>query len=617
MNRVFRLFTVGLLFAVIAGAILALTLPNIVGAQPTTTTTAPSTTPNPSVTVPPSTTTSAGSTTTTAPASGTNATQPVPDALPQANASHGQALYNQQCLICHDVDAEGDGPVHTFFIPEPANLTAVRDAPGMAFSIVQNGLPGTAMPAHRNFSQSDFNDIIAYVETKPLDTTREWSNAWSVAKTPDIAKAQSVYYQACADCHGNDGKGGGPWGENAYVWPRPANLTAQSSDIGRTFDIITNGIPGTFMAPQAPKFSEDARYALALYVMGFLNPKSQDTIATGSIGQRTNPYTADNQGAWMDGQMGARFYCEYCHGAEVNGTAIAPQLTDRFWRYDGGTDRALFLLIEQGVPGKLMPPHNVLSEDTRWRIITFIRHRGGLPNPLKVTGTSGNPSALGGASTTTSGSSGGSSESTAGQGAATSNPNQQQGTPTSGGSSTGSSAGMIMPGALTFASTNLQSGLAMTTTNANAVTVEMYNDAFQPANLVVAPGTRVIWINHDATDHTSTMNDWDPEQNSAQQVPGAWDSGPLDPGKSFSAVFTQPGTSMYQCSIHPYMIGSVTVDVSMIGTYSPIGRAGTGLGWWWAAIGVGIVIVLVVLFFAVVWGRWVGRHRAAPPPAAR
>jgi plastocyanin/mono/diheme cytochrome c family protein len=585
MNRLSRLLAVGLLLAVVAGITLALTLSSIAGAQPTSSTVAP-TGPNPSVTIPPSTTTSAGATTTTTPASSTNVTQPTPDTLPQANPGHGQALYNQQCLICHDVDAEGDGPVHSLFIPEPANLTAVRDAPAMASSIIMNGLPGTAMPAHRNFQQGDINDIVAYVETQPLDTTREWSDAWATPRLPDTAKAQSVFYQACADCHGNDGKGDGAWADkNPYVWPKPANLTAQSSDIGRVFDIITNGIPGTFMAPQAPKFSEEARYALALYVIGFLNPKSQDTVETGSIGMRTNPYTADNEGVWLDGEKDARLYCEYCHGGEVNGTALAPKLTDRQWRYDGGTDKGLFEVILQGVPGKLMPPHPTLSEDTRWRLITFIRHRGGLPDPLKATGTSGNPSSLGGAVTTTSGGSSASST----------------------GSATGSSTGMLTPGALTYATRKI-SAVDFLVTSAPTVSVEMYNDAFQPANLVVAPGTRVVWVNKDPTAHTTTMNDWDPDKKGAEQVPGAWDSGPLNPGKTFSAVFTQPGTSMYQCAIHPYMIGSVSVDVSMIGAYSPIGRAGAGLGWWWAAIGVGIVIVLVIAFFALVWGRWVGRR---------
>jgi plastocyanin/mono/diheme cytochrome c family protein len=588
LNRTIRLLVTGLAVVVATGLLLMTTLANRTAAQPTTSSSAPAQSPNPSETLPPSTSTSGPAT--TAPANTTGATQPAAAPLPAANPGHGQALYVQQCLICHDVDAEGDGPVHTLFVPEPANLTAVKDAPDMAFSIFQNGLLGTAMPAHRNLSRADFNDIIAYLETMPLDTTRQWSNAWSIVKEPNPALAQSIYAQACADCHGTSGKGDGPWvSASPYVWPRPADFTARSSDLGRVFDTITNGIPGTFMAPQAPKFTEAARYALALYVLGFLDPTSKDTIATGSVGDRTDPYSADNAPVWLDGQNESRLYCEYCHGGEVNGTLIAPDLTDRTWRYGGGTDAALFEVIQKGIPGKLMPPHAVLSEDMRWRIITFIRHRGGLPDPLKASKTSGNPSTLGGASNTS----------------------------TSGSSSAGSSTLSGQPGVLTFGSTAAQ-GLALTRDYSSTVYVDIKDLSFQPANLVVAPGTRVIWTNRDDTLHTTTMNDWDPAKSKADQPPGAWDSAELSPGESFSAVFSQPGTSMYLCLIHPTMIGSISVDVSMIGAYSPIGRAGIHLGWWWAAIGVAIAIAALLVFRLVIWGRFLGpgSGRAGSPPTS-
>jgi plastocyanin len=40
---------------------------------------------------------------------------------------------------------------------------------------------------------------------------------------------------------------------------------------------------------------------------------------------------------------------------------------------------------------------------------------------------------------------------------------------------------------------------------------------------------------------------------------GAFNSGPLAPGASYSFTFTQQGTYGYLCTIHPNMIGSVTV----------------------------------------------------------
>ena len=79
-------------------------------------------------------------------------------------------------------------------------------------------------------------------------------------------------------------------------------------------------------------------------------------------------------------------------------------------------------------------------------------------------------------------------------------------------------------------------------------TVSIKNFAFNPPNATVAPGTTVTWVNNDQTAHTVTAND------------GAFDSGTLQPGQSYSFVFDKPGTYAYHCNIHPYMTATVTVS---------------------------------------------------------
>src|SRR5215212_6245409 len=77
-------------------------------------------------------------------------------------------------------------------------------------------------------------------------------------------------------------------------------------------------------------------------------------------------------------------------------------------------------------------------------------------------------------------------------------------------------------------------------------TVSIKNFAFNPPNATVAPGTTVTWVNNDQTAHTVTAND------------GAFDSGTLQPGQSYSFKFDKAGTYAYHCNIHPAM----TVTVS-------------------------------------------------------
>jgi plastocyanin len=81
--------------------------------------------------------------------------------------------------------------------------------------------------------------------------------------------------------------------------------------------------------------------------------------------------------------------------------------------------------------------------------------------------------------------------------------------------------------------------------SANAVSIVDF--AFQPASIEVPAGSTVTWTNTGAVTHTVTADD------------GAFDSGQLKPGTSFSQTFTTPGTYTYHCEIHPQMTGTVVV----------------------------------------------------------
>lgn len=82
--------------------------------------------------------------------------------------------------------------------------------------------------------------------------------------------------------------------------------------------------------------------------------------------------------------------------------------------------------------------------------------------------------------------------------------------------------------------------------NGNSVAVA--NFAFSPASLTVKVGTKVTWTNNDSVTHTVTENQ------------GAFDSGQLPPGKSFSFTFTKAGTYSYHCNIHPSMTATIVVQ---------------------------------------------------------
>ncbi len=85
------------------------------------------------------------------------------------------------------------------------------------------------------------------------------------------------------------------------------------------------------------------------------------------------------------------------------------------------------------------------------------------------------------------------------------------------------------------------------TPGAEACTIDIRDLAYQPAQTEVAVGTTITWTNSDTVPHTATHTD------------GAFDSGILDPGQSFSYTFDEAGTFDYICLVHPEMKGTIVV----------------------------------------------------------
>ena len=79
------------------------------------------------------------------------------------------------------------------------------------------------------------------------------------------------------------------------------------------------------------------------------------------------------------------------------------------------------------------------------------------------------------------------------------------------------------------------------------ITVDIRDHAFNPAQLNVAPGTTVRFVNNDTKPHTATADN------------GLFDTGELQPGYSFDVVLDGAGTVTYHCELHPYMQESIVV----------------------------------------------------------
>ena len=93
-----------------------------------------------------------------------------------------------------------------------------------------------------------------------------------------------------------------------------------------------------------------------------------------------------------------------------------------------------------------------------------------------------------------------------------------------------------------------------TETNVNIDTkvdvVAIQNFAFAQTTLTVKKGDKVMFTNKDTVAHTATADG------------GAWDSGLLSTGQSFTldASKLAPGTYAYHCTPHPNMKATIIVQ---------------------------------------------------------
>ena len=71
--------------------------------------------------------------------------------------------------------------------------------------------------------------------------------------------------------------------------------------------------------------------------------------------------------------------------------------------------------------------------------------------------------------------------------------------------------------------------------------------AYAPNPVSISVGGTVTWTNNDSTAHTATGDN------------GSFSSGSIAPGGKFSQTFSTAGTFTYKCTIHPNMVGTVTV----------------------------------------------------------
>jgi mono/diheme cytochrome c family protein len=239
-----------------------------------------------------------------------DAIQPTPPLPSPKLLALGKRFYNAQCRACHGPKGRGDGEAAYLLYPKPRSFVAANyrlvstwervPTDQDLFDTVTRGMPGSAMPSWGHLPEEQRWAVVHYVKSlaqKPLaakPTKKPGSNGAGgegvilVPPEPEfdaaaIARAQELFRDACASCHGATGRGEGVQEQlDEEGFPtRPRDLTTGifkgSPDPIQLYRRIIAGIPGSPMPMSDWAYGEDA-WHLVHYVLSLSSDKQRERV---------------------------------------------------------------------------------------------------------------------------------------------------------------------------------------------------------------------------------------------------------------------------------------------------------------------------------------------------
>jgi len=122
-----------------------------------------------------------------------------PQPMVKSASSRGKQSFAASCAGCHGLDGKGSDRAPN--IADKPSVQRLSDA--QLFSIIQNGVPGTGMPAFHLLESSRIKAMVTYLRT--LQGTRKLIH---LLGNPDRGKTIFSGKAGCSQCHVVGGEGG-------------------------------------------------------------------------------------------------------------------------------------------------------------------------------------------------------------------------------------------------------------------------------------------------------------------------------------------------------------------------------------------------------------------------
>jgi cytochrome c oxidase cbb3-type subunit III len=111
----------------------------------------------------------------------------------------GKQTFSSTCAGCHGLDGKGSERAPS--IADRPNVQRLSDS--QIFRIIENGIPGTGMPAFHSLENSQIKAVVAYLRTLQGTTT-----AVKLPGDPERGRTIFVEKAGCSGCHMIAGQGG-------------------------------------------------------------------------------------------------------------------------------------------------------------------------------------------------------------------------------------------------------------------------------------------------------------------------------------------------------------------------------------------------------------------------
>lgn len=198
--------------------------------------------------------------------------------------------------------------------------------------------------------------ILAFPVYRILEPERR-AQALEVFQSGLVTLGEDVYVESCSQCHGI-GAGGGLG---------PA-LNAQqflgAVEDRQMADLIATGVPGTLMAPYSADFGGTLTQAQIEATVVYLRSFEEDAP---DLPQWRTPLAQED----LTGSELFIMGCSYCHGLDLEGSELAPDLGPGS-EAEEESDRRLVRRITEGEDE--MPSFgNILTEDQIQLLVDYIR----------------------------------------------------------------------------------------------------------------------------------------------------------------------------------------------------------------------------------------------------